>query len=177
MKDTKKCNESRQLHYEGCLQEVRMEPGDSVGARSISSTSEEGRNGGNEYARGLLEKILHRDNMNQAYRRVKENKGSHGVDGMSVNELLPYLKQNGDQIRQAILEGSYTPQPVRRVEIPKPSGGKRLLGIPTVIDRVIQQAIGQILSPIYERQFSEHSYGFRPGKSAKQAVLKCKEFK
>ena len=176
MKDTKKCNESRQLHYEGCLQEVRMEPGDSVGARSISSTSEEGRNGGNEYARGLLEKILHRDNMNQAYRRVKENKGSHGVDGMSVNELLPYLKQNGDQIRQAILEGSYTPQPVRRVEIPKPSGGKRLLGIPTVIDRVIQQAIGQILSPIYERQFSEHSYGFRPGKSAKQAVLKCKEY-
>ena len=153
-----------------------MEPGDSVGARSISSTSEEGRNGGNEYARGLLEKILHRDNMNQAYRRVKENKGSHGVDGMSVNELLPYLKQNGDQIRQAILEGSYAPQPVRRVEIPKPSGGKRLLGIPTVIDRVIQQAIGQILSPIYERQFSEHSYGFRPGKSAKQAVLKCKEY-
>jgi group II intron reverse transcriptase/maturase len=147
-----------------------------VGARSISSTSEEGRNGGNEYASGLLEKILHRDNMNQAYRRVKENKGSHGVDGMSVNELLPYLKQHGDQIRQSILEGSYTPQPVRRVEIPKPAGGKRLLGIPTVVDRVIQQAIAQVLSPIYERQFSDHSYGFRPGKSAKQAVLKCKEY-
>ena len=176
MKDTKKCNESRQLHYEGCLQEVRMEPGDSVGARSISSTSEEGRNGGNEYARGLLEKILHRDNMNQAYRRVKENKGSHGVDGMRVNELLPYLKQNGNQLRQSILEGTYNPQPVRRVEIPKSSGGKRRLGIPTVVDRVIQQAIAQVLSPIYERQFSEHSYGFRPGKSAKQAVLKCKEY-
>ena len=126
MQDTKKCDESRQLHYEGCLQEVRVEPGDIVGARSISSTSEEGRNGGNEYSSGLLEKILHRDNMNNAYRRVKENKGSHGVDGMSVNELLPYLKQNGNQIRQFILEGTYNPQPVRRVEIPKPSGGKRL---------------------------------------------------
>ncbi|MHC1762563.1 MAG: group II intron reverse transcriptase/maturase [Negativicutes bacterium] len=176
MQDTKKCDESRQLQNEGCLQEVRVEPGDIVGARSISSTSEEGRNGGNEYASGLLEKILHRDNMNDAYRRVKENKGSHGVDGMSVNELLPYLKQNGNQIRQSILEGTYNPKPVRRVEIPKPSGGKRLLGIPTVIDRVIQQAIAQVLSPIYERQFSEHSYGFRPGKSAKQAVLKCKEY-
>lgn len=176
MKGTKKCDESRQLHYEGCLQEIRVEPGDIVGAQSISSTSEEGRNGGNEYASRLLEKILHRDNMNQAYRRVKENKGSHGVDGMSVNELLPYLKQNGNQLRQSILEGTYTPQPVRRVEIPKPSGGKRLLGIPTVVDRVIQQAIAQVLSPIYEKQFSEHSYGFRPGKSAKQAVLKCKEY-
>ena len=153
-----------------------MEPGDSVGARSISSTSEEGRNGGNEYARGLLEKILHRDNMNQAYRRVKENKGSHGVDGMSVNELLPFLKQNGNQLRQSILEGTYNPQPVRRVEMPKPTGGRRLLGIPTVVDRVIQQAMAQVLSPIYEREFSDHSYGFRPGKSAKQVILKCKEY-
>ena len=175
LQDTKKCDESRQLHYEGCLQKGRVEPGEPVGARSISSTSEEGRNGGNEYSSGLLEKILHRDNMNNAYRRVKENKGSHGVDGMRVNELLPYLKQNGNQLRQSILEGTYNPQPVRRVEIPKPSGGKRLLGIPTVVDRVIQQAIAQVLSPIYERQFSEHSYGFRPGKSAKQAVQKCKE--
>ena len=176
MQDTKKCDESRQLHYEGCLQEVGVEPRDNAGARSISSTSTEGRNGGNEYAGGLLEKILHRANMNQAYRRVKENKGSHGVDGMSVNELLPYLKQNGAIIRQSILEGTYRPQPVRRVEIPKPAGGKRLLGIPTVVDRVIQQAIAQILTPLYERQFSEHSYGFRPGKSAKQAVQKCKEY-
>ena len=107
LQDTKKCDESRQLHNEGCLQEVRVEPGDIVGARSISSTSEEGRNDGNDYASGLLEKILHRDNMNQAYRRVKENKGSHGVDGMRVNELLPYLKQNGNQLRQSILEGTY----------------------------------------------------------------------
>lgn len=176
MQDTKKCGESRQLQTEGCLQEVRVEPGDRVGARSISFTPEKGRNGGKEYASKLLEKILHRDNMNQAYKRVKANKGSHGVDRMSVNELLPFLKQNGATIRQSILEGTYNPQPVRRVEIPKPGGGKRLLGIPTVVDRVIQQAMAQVLSPIYEEQFSEHSYGFRPGKSAKQAILKCKEY-
>ena len=87
-----------------------MELGSTVGARSISSTSEEGRNGGNEYASGLLEKILERDNLNLAYKRVKANKGSHGVDGMSVNELLPFLKQNGSQLRQSILEGAYKPQ-------------------------------------------------------------------
>lgn len=137
---------------------------------------ERGRNGVNEYAGGLLEKILHRDNMNLAYKRVKSNKGSHGVDGMTVNELLQFLKQNGNQIRQSILEGTYKPQPVRRVEIPKPDGGKRLLGIPTVVDRVIQQAIAQILTPIYEKQFSANSYGFRPGRNAKQAALKCKEY-
>jgi group II intron reverse transcriptase/maturase len=137
---------------------------------------ERGRNGDNEYAGGLLEKILHRDNMNLAYKRVKGNKGSHGVDGMTVNELLQFLKQNGNQLRQSILEGTYKPEPVRRIEIPKPDGGKRLLGIPTVVDRVIQQAIAQILTPIYEMQFSANSYGFRPGRSAKQAVVKCKEY-
>jgi len=95
---------------------------------------------------------------------------------MTVNELLQFLKQNGKQIRQSILVGTYKPQPVRRVEIPKPDGGKRLLGIPTVVDRVIQQAIAQVLSPIYEMQFSANSYGFRPGRDAKQAILKCKEY-
>lgn len=176
MKGTKKCVESRQLHQEDCLQEVRVELGDNVGVPSIPSMPERGRNGVNEYANGLLEKILHRDNMNLAYKRVKANKGSHGVDGMTVNELLQFLKQNGNQVRQSILEGTYKPQPVRRVEIPKPDGGKRLLGIPTVVDRVIQQAIAQILTPIYEMQFSANSYGFRPGRSAKQAILKCKEY-
>lgn len=176
MKSTKKCVESRQLHNEGCLQEIRVEPRGNVGVRSISSTLEKGRNDGNEYAGGMLERILDRENMNLAYKRVKANKGSHGVDGMSVNELLQFLKQNGSQLKQSILEGSYKPQSVRRVEIPKPDGGKRLLGIPTVVDRVIQQAIAQELSPLYEKQFSAHSYGFRPGKSAKQAVVKCKEY-
>jgi group II intron reverse transcriptase/maturase len=138
--------------------------------------SEEGRDDGNEYASKLLEDILHRDNLNLAYKRVKDNKGSHGIDGMTVNELLQFLKENGAQLRQSILEGTYTPQPVRRVEIPKPDGGKRLLGIPTVVDRVIQQAIAQVLAPIYEMQFSASSYGFRPGRDAKQAIEKCKEY-
>lgn len=176
MKDSKKCVESRQLHREGYLGEGRVELGGTTGARSISMASKKGRNGGNEYARGLLERILDSDNMNRAYKRVKSNKGSHGVDGMTVDELLQYLKQNGDPIKQSILEGTYSPAPVRRVEIPKPDGGKRMLGIPTVLDRVIQQAIAQVLSPIFEPKFSQYSYGFRPGRSAKQAIEKCKEY-
>ena len=176
MKDTMKCVESRQLHKEDCLQEIRVELKDNVGVRSISSMSEKGRNDVNEYASKLLEEILEPSNMNLAFKRVKANKGSHGVDGMTVNELLQFLKQNGKQLRQSLLEGKYKPQPVRRVEIPKPDGGIRLLGIPTVVDRVIQQSIAQILSPIYEQKFSKTSYGFRPNKSAKEAVLKCKEY-
>jgi len=148
----------------------------NAGALSISSTSEEEANGGTKYAMGLLEKILDRDNMNKAYKKVKANKGKPGVDGMTVDELLPYLKENGDRIRQAIMEGTYSPKPVRRVEIPKPDGGVRLLGIPTVLDRVIQQAIAQVLTPIYEKEFSDNSYGFRPGRDAHQAVRKCKEY-
>jgi group II intron reverse transcriptase/maturase len=138
--------------------------------------SEKEENDVNEYTSNLLEKILDRDNMNKAYKRVKANKGSHGVDGMTVDELLQYLKQNGAQIRQSILDGTYRPQPVRRVEIPKDGGGKRLLGIPTALDRVIQQSIAQVLTPIYEKEFSENSFGFRPNRSAHQAVKKCKEY-
>lgn len=160
----------------GYLQEKRVELEGNAGVQSISSMFENRENDGNEYAKRLLEKILDRDNMNLAYRKVKANKGSHGVDGMTVNELLPFLKQNGCQIKQSILEGAYRPKPVRRVEIPKPDGGIRLLGIPTVLDRVIQQAIAQVLSPIYEKQFSEGSYGFRPNRNAHQAVKKCKDY-
>ena len=161
---------------EGYSQEIRVELGGNAGVRSISSTSQDGGNDGNEYARGLLEKILDRENLNLAYRRVRAKRGSHGIDGMSVEELLPFLKQNGGQIRQSIVEGTYVPKPVRRVEMPKPDGGVRLLGIPTVVDRVIQQAIAQILSPIYEEQFSDNSYGFRRNRNAHQAVKKCKEY-
>lgn len=125
---------------------------------------------------GLLEEILDPDNMNKAFKKVKSSKGSHGTDGMTVDELLPFLKEHGDQIKQAIMGGTYSPKPVRRVEIPKPDGGVRLLGIPTVLDRVIQQAIAQILTPIYEREFSDNSYGFRPGRDAHQAIRKCKEY-
>lgn len=176
MKDTKKYDESRQLHKEGYLHKNRVELKDNVEAHSISSMSDKGRNDVNEYGSDLLEQILSRDNMNSAYKRVKANKGSHGVDGMTVDELLQYLKEHGQELRQSLLKGRYIPQPGRRVEIPKPDGGKRLLGIPTVVDRVIQQAIAQVLTPIYEKKFSDNSYGFRPLRSAKQAVEKCREY-
>ena len=125
---------------------------------------------------GLLERIVSRENLNKAYKRVKKNKGAGGVDGMSVDELLQYLKANRDEIRKSLLEGKYHPAPVRRVEIPKENGKKRMLGIPTAADRVIQQAIAQVLTPIYEPKFVETSYGFRPGRSAQNAIRKCQEY-
>jgi len=176
LKDTKKYGKSRQLHKGGYLQENRVELESSVEVHSISSMSKEERNDVNEYSNDLLEQILSKDNMNNAYKRVKANKGSHGVDGMTVDELLQHLKQHGQELRQSLLQGRYRPQPVRRVEIPKPDGGKRLLGIPTVVDRVVQQAIAQVLIPIYEKKFSDNSYGFRPLRSAKQAIEKCRRY-
>jgi len=146
------------------------------GVLSVSAVSENGRNDDSEYSSSLLERIVDRNNLNTAYKRVKANRGSHGVDGMTVDELLPYLKEHGQAIRKAILEGNYTPKPVRRVEIPKPGGGLRQLGIPTVFDRMIQQAILQVLTPVFDPDFSEHSYGFRPGRNAKEAVLKAKDY-
>lgn len=124
----------------------------------------------------LLEKVLNRDNLNKAYKRVKANKGASGVDGMTVEEALPWLKENGSELLEKIRNGKYKPSPVRRVEIPKDNGSKRQLGIPTVIDRIIQQAIAQVLIPIYEPKFSEGSYGYRPNRSAKDAIIKVKEY-
>lgn len=123
----------------------------------------------------LLEKIVDRDNMNNAYKRVKSNKGAYGVDEMGVDELLPYLIENGSQLRQSILDGKYRPCPVRRVEIPKEDEKKRKLGIPTVVDRVVQQAIAQGLTPIFEKQFSDNSFGFRPKRSAHDAIRRCQD--
>jgi group II intron reverse transcriptase/maturase len=114
--------------------------------------------------------ILTRSNMLNAYARVRDNGGAAGVDGMAVEELPDYLRDNWGRINQSLLDGSYRPSPVRGVEIPKPNGGVRLLGIPTVLDRLIQQAIHQVLSPIWEPDFSPHSYGFRPGRNAHQAL-------
>ncbi len=125
---------------------------------------------------GLLEEILSASNLNRAYKQVKKNKGAHGVDGMEVEYLLQYLKDNGDELRKSILDGKYRPNPVRRVEIPKDNGKMRQLGIPTVVDRLVQQAVAQILSPIFEPQFAETSYGFRPKRSAHDALRKCKEY-
>ena len=118
----------------------------------------------------LLEKILDKNNMNEAYKKVCANKGAGGVDGMEVEELDGYIRENWDSIREQIRARSYKPQPVRRVEIPKPNGSKRELGIPTVMDRVIQQGIAQVIGPMCEPQFSEHSYGFRPNRSCEMAV-------
>lgn len=119
---------------------------------------------------------LSRDNLNLAYKRVKANKGSHGVDGMKIDELLSFLKQHGKTLRQSILAGEYVPQPVRRVEIPKPDGGVRLLGMPAVVDRLIQQAMAQELGKIFDPDFSENSYGFRTKKSAHQAVIAARGY-
>ena len=124
----------------------------------------------------ILGKVLEKDNLNRAYKRVKANKGAPGIDGMTVEDALPWLKEHNHELIQSIRNGHYTPSPVRRKEIPKPDGGVRKLGIPTVIDRIIQQAMAQQLMPIYEPLFSEGSYGYRPGRSAKDAVRKIKEY-
>lgn len=124
----------------------------------------------------LLEKILARDNMLIAMKRVISNKGSHGVDGMKYDELRDFVISHWHTIKLKLLEGTYKPSPVRRVEIPKPNGGIRLLGIPTVLDRMIQQAIAQVLTKIYEPTFSNNSYGFRPGRSQHQAIKQSLEY-
>ena len=125
---------------------------------------------------GMLEMILSPINLNKAYKKVKSNKGSGGVDGLSVDDLLPYLLEHKESIVKAIIQGTYRPNPVRRVEIPKEPKKTRPLGIPTVVDRVIQQSIAQILSPIYEPQFSLYSYGFRPNRSAHDALIQCQKY-
>jgi RNA-directed DNA polymerase len=124
----------------------------------------------------LLERILDRENLNRAFKRVKARKGAAGIDGMTVEEALPHIRENRKELLERIYRGKYTPSPVRRVEIPKPDGGIRKLGIPTVIDRTIQQAIAQQLTPIYEPLFADGSYGYRPGRSAKDAISKVKEY-
>lgn len=125
---------------------------------------------------GLMEIILSPTSLNKAYKKVKSNKGSGGVDGLGVEDLLNYLRNHKDELLQSIIRGKYKPNPVRRVEIPKEDGKKRQLGIPTVVDRVLQQAIAQTLSPIYEPQFSNHSHGFRPKRSTHTALKQCQEY-
>ena len=124
----------------------------------------------------LLERILSRENMLKAWKRVKANKGTVGVDKMSIADFPEYARTHWDSIRDSLLAGSYQPLPVRRVEIPKATGGTRPLGIPTVLDRLIQQAIYQVLMPIFDPNFSDHSYGFRPERSAHDAVYQVREY-
>ena len=130
----------------------------------------------NEQRFGMLEMILSPINLNKAYKKVKSNKGSGGVDGLRVEDLLPYLREHKESMINSIIQGKYRPNPVRRVEIPKEPKKTRPLGIPTVVDRVIQQSIAQILSPIYEPQFSPYSYGFRPKRSAHDALKQCQKY-
>ena len=130
-----------------------------------------------QFERGnLLEFVLSPDNLNRAYLQVKRNHGSGGVDGLSTEELGGYLKEHKDELMESLKSGRYRPNPVLRVEIPKDNGRKRPLGIPTVVDRVIQQAVSQILSPIYERQFSDNSFGFRPHRSCHKALKRAQEY-
>ncbi len=124
----------------------------------------------------LMEEVLSKENMTRALARVKENKGAAGVDGMTVDELVPYLKVQWSRIRKELLEARYEPKPVRRVMIPKADGSKRPLGIPTVLDRLIQQAVHQVISPVFDKDFSKSSYGYRPAKSAQQAVEQARQY-
>lgn len=124
----------------------------------------------------LIERVVERENMRLAYSRVMRNKGAAGIDKMQVGDLKPYLKKSWPLLKEELLNGRYKPKPVKRVEIPKAGGGTRQLGVPTVVDRLIQQAIHQVLMPIFDPEFSDNSYGFRPGKSAHQAIKKAKQF-
>lgn len=157
----------------GCPQRDSTECKGYAGAQSAVQP-ENGETAGR--SRKLLEAILYKDNMNRAYKRVKANKGAPGIDGMTVEEALPWLKEHGQELLERIRSGKYKPMPVRRKEIPKPDGGVRKLGIPTVIDRIVQQAIAQQLMPLYEPKFAEGSYGYRPGRSAQDAIFKIRGY-
>src|SRR6202162_5863092 len=127
-------------------------------------------------AEQLMEEVCDRGNLERAWKRVRSNKGGPGVDGMTIGDLSDYLREHWPNIRAQLLEGTYQPQPVKRVEIPKPDGGIRKLGVPCVVDRLIQQAMLQVLQEQWDPTFSEHSYGFRPGRSAHQAVAQAQRY-
>ena len=166
----------RQLHNEDYLQMVSTESKEYAEVSACQRIAENNRIITGFQTDRLLEKILQPTNLNNAYRKVKSNKGAGGVDGMSVDELLPFLRDNQVQLIQQLKEGKYKPNPVRRVEIPKETKGEfRKLRVPTVDDRVFQQAITQVLTPIYEEQFSENSFGFRPKRGAHDALKQCQQ--
>ena len=165
---------NRQLHIEDYLQMVSAEQREYAGVFDYSKITEKSGVITDYWTDNLLELILRKDNLNQAYKRVKSNKGAGGIDGMQVDELLPFLRKNQDTLIQEIRNGKFKPNPVRRVEIPKETKGEfRKLGVPTVVDRVIQQAITQELTTIYEEQFSENSFGFRPRRGQHDALRQC----
>ncbi len=174
MNVTKDGLKNRQLHIEDYLQMVSAEQKEYAEVFSHQRITENNDIITDFQTDNLMEQILHKDNLNKAYKKVKSNKGAGGIDGMSVEELLGYLRNNQEQLIQKLKDGKYKPNPVRRVEIPKETKGEfRKLGVPTVVDRVFQQAITQVLSPIYEKQFSENSFGFRPDRGAHDALKQC----
>ena len=176
MNETKNEIKDRQLHKEDYLQRVSAEQKEYAEVSAHSRITENNHIITDFQMDELLERILQPGNLNKAYKKVKSNKGAGGVDGMSVYELLTFLKDNKKQLIQKLKDGKYKPTPVRRVEIPKETKGEvRKLGVPTVVDRVFQQAITQVLSPIYEEQFSENSYGFRPKRGAHNALKQCQQ--
>jgi group II intron reverse transcriptase/maturase len=167
---------NRQLHMEDYLQMVSAEQKEYAEVFDYCKITEKSGIITDYWTDNLLDLILRKDNLNKAYKRVKSNKGAGGTDGMQVDELLPYLKKNQEPLIQQIRNGKYKPNPVRRVEIPKETKGEyRKLGVPTVVDRVIQQAITQELTPVYEEQFSENSFGFRPKRGAHDALKQCQK--
>lgn len=177
MNATKQKFKGRKLHKEDCPQMVAAEQREYVEVPASVRIAENNGIIADLPSDSLLRRIISRNNMNEAYKRVKSNKGAGGVDRMSVDELLPYLSKYRTSLLQQIRDGRYKPNPVRRVEIPKEERGKvRKLGIPTVVDRVVQQAIAQVLSPIYEPQFSESSFGFRPKRGAHDALKQCQKY-
>ena len=166
--------ENRQLHMEDYLQMVSAEQKEYAEVFDYSKITEKSGVITDYWTDNLLELILRKENLNKAYKQVKANKGSGGIDGMQVDEILPYLRENQETLIQKIRDGRYKPNPVRRVEIPKETKGEfRKLGVPTVVDRVIQQAVAQELTPIYEKQFSGNSFGFRPNRGAQDALRQC----
>src|SRR6266480_3685472 len=172
LKDDKQQNIQMDLDFSSAL---------TGAARSVAGEETESPRATNEpenpaRTNRLMEEVCERENLKEALRQVKSNKGSAGMDGITVDQLTDYLKQHWPVIREQLRSGTYQPQPVRRVEIPKPDGGVRKLGIPTVLDRFIQQAVMQVLQRRWDRTFSDHSYGFRPGRSAHQAVAQAQQY-
>lgn len=177
MNVTKQKYKGRKFHNENCPQKVAAEQREYAGVPAAVRIAENNDIIADLPTDSLLKRIISRDNMNVAYLKVKSNRGAGGVDKMDVDELLPYLREHRLSLLQQIRDGKYKPNPVRRVEIPKEERGKtRKLGIPTVVDRVIQQAIAQVLTPIYEPQFSEASFGFRPKRGAHDALKTCQRY-
>jgi RNA-directed DNA polymerase len=172
LKDDKQQNIQIELDFSSAL------TGEARKAGREATESPGATNGPDSPARTdrLMEEVCERGNLKEALRRVKGNQGSAGIDRMTVDQLSAYLKQHWPAIREQLLSGAYEPKPVRRVEIPKPDGGVRKLGIPTVLDRFIQQAVMQVLQKQWDRTFSDHSYGFRPGRSAHQAVAQAQQY-